>query len=196
MRGSELIETNLKLMLEKSHREKEMKSSMKNRVQLASIIPDDPMSPYRRPRSRVYVDETIVDTVNTKQYKAFFPESFTFVPRYFKENNLVPFYKPISDAEYSKGVLTIAGMIELTDNNIPWRLYHDDDFDDILNIINEYREYLLSANNKNKQVVLYLGKVDRFIDEITRAKERMFSRVYKRRMLTNFSDIIKSLIGR
>lgn len=122
----------------------------------------DPMSPYDTPHSDANYT-SIIDVMNRKPFPAIYPQSYTYVPEYYRKFNVTPYFNPGEGEDYAKGVLTVAGMIELTANGQPWALQRAQDMEMIRAIAERYVELAQPYANR-VQFKAYLERVHKFID--------------------------------
>ena len=142
---------------------------------LTGINGRDPMSPYRVVKSTVAYDD-IADLINRKGFPAIYPQSYTPIPDYFLRNNIPPYFNPGEDVDYAKGSLTIAGMIELTNNGQPWALQRDEDIEDVLTLTLKYKDYIRDYVDKNDNVRRYIPQLEKFIAVMKKGRQRMYRR--------------------
>ena len=144
---------------------------------------EDPMSPYKIIESKMAFQD-VADEVNTRSFKAVYPQSYTPVHRYFTENKIDPYFSPGEDADYAHGAITIAGMIDLVYMRAPWALVNVEDFDTILDIAQRYYQVLCSSHD-NRRVAEYKQRVEKFLVVMEKGRLRAYRRVGK-------IDILKS----
>lgn len=126
------------------------------------------MSPYTVPRSGG-IFKTLADVINKKHFKGIYPESFSTVPRYFRDTGISPYYEVIPGNDYSPGVLTISTMIELTASGYKWQLSRDQDVGLIIGISEAYRDMLKRVlrpeSNRTEDIrnLAYAEKLDKFL---------------------------------
>ena len=147
-----------------------------------SILRDDPMSPYRYPESKLIFD-SITDEINSRSFKAVYPQSYTPIPRYFTDFNITPYFSPGEDMDYAHGAITIAGMIDLVSMKQPWALENVTDFDTIIQITNKY--YDLISKTENRSIAEYRQRVERFLRVMEKGRLRAYRRIGK-------IDVLKS----
>lgn len=141
-----------------------------------SLLKDDPMSPYRYPESKL-VFSSISDEINTRSFKAVYPQSYTPVPRYFTEFNITPYFSPGEDTDYAQGAITIAGMIDLVSLKQPWALVNVSDFDVIINLTSQYYDIISKSHDKN--IVEYCKRVEKFLSVMEVGRLRAYRRIGK-----------------
>lgn len=126
------------------------------------------MSPYTLPRSGG-IFKTLADVINKKHFKGIYPESFSTVPKYFRDTGIAPYYEVIPGNDYSPGVLTISIMIELTSSGYKWQLSRDQDVGLIIGISEAYRDMLKRVlrpeSNRTEDIrnLAYAEKLDKFL---------------------------------
>ena len=156
-----------------------------------SDLEDNPMSPYIIPRSRSTPYTDVVDIIRNKPFKAHYSESFTHVPRYYTENNIAPPYQPYADSDYTKGVITIDGMIELANADQPWALDNPEDINIILSVLYEYKEQALPLIKKERKVKISVDRVDRLIAVLEKGRQKVLRRIGDdRKIAPTFKDIL------
>lgn len=128
-----------------------------------SVFENDPMSPYKVPRTRdtPYVD--VVDVIRNKPFKAIYPESFAPVPDYYRENNIPVPYEPVPGSDYARGSLTIDDMLELVSMDQPWALERSQDMQIIRDILQEYLNLALPQKTKSKAIANSIAGVERLM---------------------------------
>ena len=164
------------------------------RVHLKGVNGTDGMSSYNLPSSNIRY-KNITDVMNKKPFSASYPQSYTPVAGYFRKFGIAPFFSPGADSDYAYGSLTIAGMVELTENKQPWQLARDQDIGLILHIAKEYLDSLRGAMN-NPTVANYARKVDRFIQVMESGYTRMRLRKGETTLGSDFVSVLKRLLGR
>jgi hypothetical protein len=126
------------------------------------------MSPYKIPRSGG-IFNSLADVINNKHFKGIYPESFSIIPRYFRDNGISPYYEVTPGSDYSRGVLTINIMIELTACNYKWQLSRDQDVGIIIGIAEAYYEQLRkrlrpeSTRTEDIRNAAYANKLTKFL---------------------------------
>ena len=138
------------------------------------VLGKDGMSPYDVPSSPAMF-KNVTDVMNRKGFKANFPQSYTPVPNYFRENGITPYFEQSID-DWARGSLTIAGMIELTANGQPWQLVHPEtDLDVIMAVA---KAYLDAVDNMPATPALrnYAEKVRSFLNQMEDGRTRMYLR--------------------
>lgn len=126
------------------------------------------MSPYSIPKSGG-IFKSLADVINNKHFKGIYPESFSMVPRYFRDSGISPYYEVIPGNDYSRGVLTINTMIELTAYGYKWQLTRDQDVGIIIGIAEAYNEQLRrilrpdSTKTADIRNVAYAEKLTKFL---------------------------------
>lgn len=141
-----------------------------------TILQEDLMSPYRNPESKLVFD-SIADEINTRSFKAVYPQSYTPIPRYFTDFNITPYFSPGEDTDYAHGAITIAGMIDLVSMNRPWALENVDDFTTIINLVTQYYEYI--SKSTNKSITDYRQRVEKFLRVMEKGRVRAYRRIGK-----------------
>lgn len=144
------------------------------REHLPGIMGNDPMSPYSRPTSQAYFHD-IAEVINKKPFKATFPQSYTPVSTYFTKNGITPYFNPGPDSDYAKGMITVAGMIELTNQGKPWALERDQDIELVITIAQQYLDVVKSYMN-DQRIRAYAGRVERFLAVMEQGRSRMYRR--------------------
>lgn len=154
----------------------------------------DPMSPYDIPSS-ILQYSSIADVMNKKGFDASFPQSYSVVPGYFRRFNITPYFNPGADSDYAHGSLTIAGMIELTENDQPWQLSRDQDIDLIITIAEQYLDSIQGVLS-DPRMRDYSQKVHRFLKVMRRGQERVSIRTGKvNPNAIDFARILKKMLG-
>jgi hypothetical protein len=126
------------------------------------------MSPYAIPRS-AGIFKSLADVINNKHFKGIYPESFSMIPRYFRDSGISPYYEVVPGSDYSRGVLTINTMIELTASGYRWQLTRDQDVGIIIGIAEAYYEQLRkvlrpdSTKTEDIRNTAYADKLTKFL---------------------------------
>lgn len=141
---------------------------------ITGVAGNDPMSPYSVPSSKMVFDN-ITDVMNEKGFAAVFPQSYTPVPWYFQRFNIVPYFNPGEDSDYAKGSLTIAGMIELSNNGQPWALQREQDIEMVIMIAEQYLK-AIDHRPDDPRLSAYSVRVRRFLQLMERGRSRMYKR--------------------
>ena len=141
------------------------------REHLFGINGIDPMSPYIPPSS-VTRFENIADVINRKGFHASYPQSYTVVPNYYRRFNITPYFNPGADSDYAKGMLTIAGMIELNENRQPWQLARDQDVGLVIAIAEEYLKSM-DSSRMDARCRDYCAKVERFLKVMRHGQDKI-----------------------
>lgn len=136
---------------------------------------NDPMDPYTLPTSDNNYDN-VTDVINRKPFAAVYPQSYTPIPNYFKRFGYAPFYQPGEGEDYAHGAITIAGMIELSNNGLPWALKHDEDYDIIIASVEAYIAGAMEANSQDLKVRAWVKNMQRFLKIMKKGRERMWRR--------------------
>ena len=142
---------------------------------IPTILQNDPMSPYINPVSKLTFT-SLTDEINTRSFKAVYPQSYTPVSRYFTETNTTPFFNPGIDSDYAKGAITIAGMIDLVYLKQPWALVNIEDFNIIINLTTQYLQLFTKENNTSNN---YKPRVERFLSVIEKGRIRAYRQQHK-----------------
>lgn len=153
----------------------------------------DKMSPYRTPSSHsVYHD--LSEVINHKPFNAWYPQSYTPVPSYFKDHGFTPYFNPKEEDDYAYGALTIAGMIELTSLNSSWRLDRDQDIEVVIGIVEQYSEVLkVHASSSYHQA--YLQRIEYFLRKMYEVRDRLYHRTGRANPYrVDIVEVIKSLL--
>ena len=152
--------------------------------------------PYTLPKSPSGF-KNIVDVINNKGYHAVYPQSFTVVSPYYSRNNITPYFNPGEGEDYAHGSITIAGMIDLVANDLPWALDRDQDIEEVIAITEEYAKLLAPRQAESIELKAYACKVKGFLQVMYKGRDRMLKRTG--RTATDKRDIVsilKKILGR
>lgn len=151
----------------------------------------DPMSPYELPQSEV-VYTSITEAMNKKAFLARFPQSYTPIAGYFRRYNITPYFDPVDVDGWSKGMVTVAGMIEMVNNGIEFQLLRDQDFDVVITIAETYNKFAMQYPDPALQS--YVKKVQIFLREAEQARQRMLKRTGRYDNRVDFMSILKKIL--
>lgn len=159
------------------------------------IMGTDPMSPYD-------INETagdyksITEVMNRKGYSATYPQSYTPIHNYFRNNGIAPYFNPGEDADYASGRLSIAGMIELTATKQPWALTRDQDIEEVIYIAEQYLNVITSGHCANDPTFKeYAAKVRNFLTVMDHIRDKMYKRNGKEHIIGGqLIKLIKKLV--
>lgn len=140
------------------------------------LLERDPMSPHDLPHSRVY--KSLEDIINYHPFYAVYPQSYAPLSIYDQMYGTKPAFDPNEDDDYTLGVISIKGMIDLFESDDNFELTYKEDYDRILALTNKYINELedrrdMKRKSSNTELV-YLNKLKRFITEMTKRKDRAF----------------------
>lgn len=158
-----------------------------------SALDYDPMNPYTPPRSRDTPYADIVDLIRNKPFRATYPESFTPIPEYYRENNITPPYVPIEDCDYAHGSITIDGMITLANSDMPWALENSADMQLVLDVCNEYLRLARAAPTQTQAIKVSIRNVEKLVSVLEKGLARALKREGK---FTKIKQDIFSLLKR
>ena len=172
----------------------EEKERPDHRRHLFGVNGTNSMSPYEIPSSITYF-KSIADVMNKKGFNASFPQSYSVVPGYFRRFNITPYFNPGPDSDYARGSLTIAGMIELCENDQPWQLERDQDIDLVIVIAEQYLDSVQNVLS-DPRMREYAQKVQRFLKIMRRGQEKVAIRTGKLNPnAIDFVRVLKKMIG-
>jgi hypothetical protein len=158
---------------------------------ITGVAGNDPMSPYNVPSSKM-VYENITEVINEKGFAALFPQSYTPLPWYFQRFGITPYFNPGEDTDYAKGSLTIAGMIELSNNGQPWGLQREQDIEMVITIAEAYLS-AIDAYPSDPKLRAYAVRVRRFLQLMEKGRKRMYKRQGKASPI-DFVSLLKRII--
>lgn len=166
-----------------------------HRIHISGVNGIDSMSPYDIPQSKLQF-RNITEVINQKSFTANFPQSYTPIPGYFKKHGITPYFNPGEDSDYARGALTVAGMIELTSNNQPWQLVHEQDTDLVILIAETYLNTVKAAMH-DPNIREYATKVKKFLNVMEDGRTRQYVRQGKiNPNALDFITVLKKLLGR
>lgn len=153
----------------------------------------DPMSPYTLPESLPPLTNP-ADLMNKKGFMAYYPQSYTPIPNYFRDNNITPFFDPSTNDDESRGMLTIAGMVELLDMGQPFTICRDQDIDEIIFIAEHYLSHMSHLNDR--QVAVYLPKVEKLLNHLKLASKKLANKHGGQTPIRpDLAEILKRIFG-
>lgn len=163
------------------------------RDNLTGVNGNDPMSPYVLPESTL-VYNNITDVMNKKGFLAYYPQSYTPISNYFRDSNITPYFNPTDAEDWSKGRLTVAGMIELLSMGQTFEICRDQDFDEIIAIAENYLTHAQRMNTP--AIVAYTKQVHYFLEHAKLARRKIYQRRGKETDIpTDFVGILKRIFG-
>lgn len=148
--------------------------------------------PYEVPCSKL-VFKDISDEINTRGFHATYPQSYTPIPNYFLHFKVDPFFSPTEDEDFARGSVTIAGMIEMTDMKMPWRLSRDEDIPIIIELVERYVANMAPFAASSLLVKAYLIKCNKFLEIMRAGQRRMLRRRKDIKPSINFLNILQKL---
>lgn len=161
---------------------------------IQGVLGIDPMSPYALPKIKTKY-KNITDVINHKSFHAVYPQSYTPVSNYFRTFGYTPYFSPGEDVDYAKGAITIAGMIELTISNQPWKLERDQDIELIMKIAETWLDQVGPYGEHDQSIKSYATKVRLFLDVMEKGRRRMYKRTGRELPARNLMEFIQSLLG-
>lgn len=153
---------------------------------------EDGMSPYKNPSS-IGVFNDIADVINKKAFEARYTQMYTPIAGYFRKFNIPPFFNPEQNEGWSKGLLTIAGMIELVNMGEHFQLLRDQDFDPIIAVTQSYYDSIIKFPDQSLKV--YASKVKPFLEVMKEGRRRMLKRNGKDDTYADFTEILSRVFG-
>lgn len=151
-------------------------------------------SSYDIPKSTLTF-RSLADVVNNKQFGGYYPESYGTVADYFQNKGISPYYEIVPGGDYAKGTLTINTMIELTNNNVKWRLAREQDVGLIIGICEAYQGQLKqvlrpdSTNITDIHRRAYYTKLNKFLDRMYQYAKIMQKRTGFRLKVADLTEI-------
>lgn len=141
------------------------------------INPENPMSPYAPQRSPKI--RNITDMMNKKWYDAVYTQNYAPIPAGYLNHQYVkagprgreqlidfgqvaPIYTATKGTEQAYGALTIAGMLDLLDQNDDFTLVHPSDMIEIRSVCQNYFDIVLKKT-KSQVGIAYGEKIKAFI---------------------------------
>lgn len=158
----------------------------------------DPMAPYVLPDSNT-VYQNIVEVMNHKGYRARYTQNYTPIPAYFRKFGITPYFNPDDGSDcWAEGIITVAGMVELTNNGEYFQLLRDQDFKEVITIAQTYFNASIKLADTNPQLRAYLNRVHKFLQEAEKAHIRMLKRTgqYDSSGQLDILSILKKLFAR
>lgn len=168
----------------------------KPKVNITGVMGDDPMSPYKIPKS-IGQFTCLADVMNRKGFAAVFPESYAPVSNYFVAYNIEPYYNPGSDIDYAPGALTIAGMVELTATGQPWALQRAQDIPIVQEIATKYLLELEQVQTTDPKILAYIKRLHVFLKVVDKANRARIRREGGHPVTpdTSIAQIVANLLG-
>ena len=125
------------------------------------------MAKYRYP--------SIADQINKAHYDVYMSELYTEVPAYYLEFNAAPIYEHDMhrQSELSRGVATIAQMIDMHYNGYMFIIPRPEDVVDVYRLLTQYLNLLNETDNSNTvDLSLVKSKISKLLAELKIAYRR------------------------
>jgi len=118
-------------------------------------------------RGNIIIYANIADHINKRPYLIKSPQSYkTNIPLLYESGEIFPIYEENDMRSTGRSKTTIAEMIDMRFNNIPFEILDYDDIIDIKLHLDKYLDYL-GEFKQNKEATEYLEKASKFSREIT-----------------------------
>lgn len=132
-----------------------------------SDMDNNPMSPHRVTPSKLRFKDA-ADAINNKSYMAYYPVSAGPIADYYRDNGFAPPFQidPEREHDWDRGVITIAGMMNLTESKIPFQLVHKRDILEIKQLVDLYVEEISPYIDQYPRLKVELKRCNKFLDYI------------------------------
>lgn len=132
-----------------------------------SDMDNNPMSPHRVTPSKLRFEDA-ADAINSKSYIAYYPVSAGPIDDYYRDNGFAPPFRidPERENDWDRGVITIAGMMNLTESKIPFQLVHKRDILEIKQLVDLYVEEISPYVDQYPRLKIELNRCNKFLDYI------------------------------
>lgn len=164
------------------------------RYNLTGVLNPDNTS-YRLPKSHGRFKD-ILDVLLHKQYTAYYPQSFVALPNYFTDSGIDPYFSPKPWDDYALGAITIAGMIQLNANSIPWILGDADKVGEILDYTRTYLSLVVDSGDTSVRAKQIQFQLTDFIKEMQEGADRIKKREMSQGISTEKNFSLESILKR
>lgn len=132
-----------------------------------SDMDNNPMSPHRVTPSKLRFEDA-ADAINNKSYMAYYPVSAGPIDDYYRDNGFAPPFRidPERENDWDRGVITIAGMMNLTESKIPFQLVHKRDILEIKQLVDLYVAEISPYVEQYPRLKVELNRCNKFLDYI------------------------------
>lgn len=132
-----------------------------------SDMDNNPMSPHRVTPSKTRFEDA-ADAINSKKYIAYYPVSAGPINDYYRDNGFAPPYQidPERESDWDRGVITIAGMMDLIESKIPFQLAHKRDVLEIKQLVDLYIAEISPYVDQYPRLRIELKRCNKFLDYI------------------------------